>query len=238
MYSGYLTWVFLGMVLVLSTLAVVLASLSRKLIGKGLIVASIVAFFLPDVLAAAKIVSMIVTHTYHAAQELDRWFSVMSLVYRSGVACLALFIFSNYIEPRTKLGATRLFFRFSGRIPRSAFWIAICILLPLSALMWIAPYQDPEALIRHVELPGIVFWVLYACFSVLHFWISLALYTKRWHDCSKSGWMSLVIFVPVVGIFWFYGNLGFVRGTDGPNGYGEDPLSNHLVEQTSATGSA
>ena len=93
MYSGYLTWVFLGMVLVLSTLAVVLASLSRKLIGKGLIVASIVAFFLPDVLAAAKIVSMIVTHTYHAAQELDRWFSVMSLVYRSGVACLALFIF-------------------------------------------------------------------------------------------------------------------------------------------------
>jgi uncharacterized membrane protein YhaH (DUF805 family) len=76
----------------------------------------------------------------------------------------------------------------------------------------------------HVGLPIIIFFVLYACCVILNTWMSLAVYAKRWHDCSKSGWMTLILFVPVIGAFWVIGYLGFVRGTDGPNQYGESPF--------------
>jgi uncharacterized membrane protein YhaH (DUF805 family) len=58
----------------------------------------------------------------------------------------------------------------------------------------------------------------------LSVWIALAVYTKRWHDCGKSGWMNLVLLIPIIGPFWFLGYCGFVKGVSGQNQYGADPL--------------
>ena len=60
--------------------------------------------------------------------------------------------------------------------------------------------------------------------TLIFLWPSLAIYTKRWHDRDKSGWWSLIMFVPVVGALWFLIECGFLRGTDGPNRFGNDPL--------------
>lgn len=48
-------------------------------------------------------------------------------------------------------------------------------------------------------------------------WCSLAVQAKRWHDRGKSGWMSLIIFIPLVGPIWSFIELGFLRGTEGSN---------------------
>jgi uncharacterized membrane protein YhaH (DUF805 family) len=55
-------------------------------------------------------------------------------------------------------------------------------------------------------------------------WPSVAIAIKRWHDRGKSGWWMLIFFVPIVGWIWGGIELGFLKGTDGPNEYGPDPL--------------
>ena len=53
---------------------------------------------------------------------------------------------------------------------------------------------------------------------------SFAGQVKRWHDRDKSGWFVLVNFIPFIGTIWALVELGFLRGTMGPNRFGPDPL--------------
>jgi uncharacterized membrane protein YhaH (DUF805 family) len=55
-------------------------------------------------------------------------------------------------------------------------------------------------------------------------WSGLALAAKRWHDRDKSAWWILITFVPVIGGFWALIENGFLKGTEGPNRFGADPL--------------
>ena len=59
-----------------------------------------------------------------------------------------------------------------------------------------------------------------AIISVLFLDPTYALATKRWHDRDKSGWWSLIAFVPVIGGFWMLIELGFLGGSAGGNSYG------------------
>ena len=53
-------------------------------------------------------------------------------------------------------------------------------------------------------------------------WFSLAQGVKRLHDLNKSGWLILLMFIPIVNaIFGLY--MLFADGTVGPNQYGADP---------------
>ncbi len=133
-----------------------------------------------------------------------------------------------------------LYLSFEGRTNRQPFWLG---LLGLTIVAWILefilfavfgasmmPVMDPnatqemaaaaasEAMGKMMVPLGILF--------LLILWPSLAIYTKRWHDRDKSGWWSLIMFVPVIGGIWLLVECGFLRGTDGPNRFGEDPLSN------------
>ncbi len=212
-----------GMYTISGVLAIVLASMVLKLTGKGWLVASVVIDLVTG--TGYRIVNIVLNHTaFSRHDDIYQWYNVLGLGGIFATACFAFFLFSNYVMFRTNLNTKTLFFHFSGRIPRSAFWIAVCILFPLGILAEIAPLQHTHGFMAQLNPPCVIFWILYVCFAILHIWISLALYAKRWHDCDKSGWMTFIIFVPIVGIFWFYGYLGFVRGTDGPNQYGEDPL--------------
>ena len=58
--------------------------------------------------------------------------------------------------------------------------------------------------------------------NVLVLWPAIATSVKRWHDRDKSGWWTLINLIPVVGIIWVIVENGFLRGTVGPNRFGED----------------
>jgi uncharacterized membrane protein YhaH (DUF805 family) len=130
-----------------------------------------------------------------------------------------------------------LFLSFEGRINRQPFWLG---LLAMMIITWILEFvlfaifgvsmipADPSAtpevaaaaamdMMSKMVLPlGIL--------VLITLWPALAIYTKRWHDRDKSGWWSLILFVPLIGAIWFLIECGFLRGTDGPNRFGNDQL--------------
>jgi uncharacterized membrane protein YhaH (DUF805 family) len=121
-------------------------------------------------------------------------------------------------QPYSKPSLKELLFSFSGRIPRRTYWglsIAITVILyvVMFALFGIDEEKEPPTL-------GLVlFFFLFIPFV----WMSLAIGVKRWHDRGKSGWMILVSMIPLVGPIWTFVECGCLRGTMGPNEYGQDP---------------
>lgn len=124
---------------------------------------------------------------------------------------------------------------FSGRINRQPFWLSILALVVLQWVLMLVlgmilgtsmmggmdPNMAPEeaaAMASKAMTPLIIV-------SLLFLYPALAIYTKRWHDRDKSGWWSLIMFVPIIGAIWFLVECGFLRGTEGPNRFGEDPLA-------------
>ncbi|MEI8348864.1 MAG: DUF805 domain-containing protein [Candidatus Omnitrophota bacterium] len=206
-----------------SILAVVLAISIRNFIGKGWLVASTVITLV--VWSGSKIIHLIATLLRYPIAAVANWYGVLNLLGTLGVVCFGLFLFSNWSVSRMKLNVKALLFSFSGRIPRSAFWISLLILSPLNSIFGFIPFITAQA---HGPL-RMALWLVFAGWLVLSIWIAFAIYTKRWHDCSRSGWMSLILLIPIFGALWFVGYLGFVRGTHGHNQYGDDSLDTHTV---------
>lgn len=105
----------------------------------------------------------------------------------------------------------RLLLSFSGRIPRSTFWLTALLLAVVFIILLVAL---ESILGRSASL------VLYPPF----FWAMAALATKRLHDRGKSPLWFLLVLIPVLGPLWLLLELGFLRGTPGENRYGDDPL--------------
>ncbi len=70
---------------------------------------------------------------------------------------------------------------------------------------------------------GSLFLVTQILFGGFGMWTSICLGVKRLHDLDKTGWLWLILLIPLLGIiFWFY--LLFAPGTRGENRFGSDPL--------------
>ena len=69
-------------------------------------------------------------------------------------------------------------------------------------------------------IAGLIVLIMYA----LCVYIQIVLQIKRWHDLGKTGWFVLLGFIPIVGIIAICFLL-FVKGTDGNNNFGNDPLA-------------
>ncbi len=54
---------------------------------------------------------------------------------------------------------------------------------------------------------------------------SIMVQVRRCHDRGRSGWFILCSLIPVAGPIWVLVELGFLRGTEGPNRFGPDPLA-------------
>ena len=132
-----------------------------------------------------------------------------------------------------------LYLSLDGRTNRKPFWLAI---LALMVVTWILefilfaafgvsllpnmdPSADPAAAAAAASAMMAKIMVPLGILTLLMIWPSICLYAKRWHDRDKSGWWSLIIFVPIIGSIWFLVELGFLRGTEGPNRFGPDPLA-------------
>jgi uncharacterized membrane protein YhaH (DUF805 family) len=125
-----------------------------------------------------------------------------------------------------------LFFSFSGRTNRAPWWIGLIVLAVVSSVVTAISIGGAMADLSGVDssdqaaIGAAMGRVLLpaAVIGLVMLWPSLALYTKRWHDRNKSGWWSLIGLIPVIGGLWLLIELGFLRGTAGPNSYGPDPL--------------
>jgi uncharacterized membrane protein YhaH (DUF805 family) len=112
-------------------------------------------------------------------------------------------------------------FATEGRINREPFWI-FNIFLSLAYLLFLystkqysQDYQQQLALL----------------FIGVFIWPSIAVQAKRWHDTGRSAWWILLSFIPFLGpLFSLYMN-GFVKGTEGENRFGPDPLQPQQAEQ-------
>jgi uncharacterized membrane protein YhaH (DUF805 family) len=108
----------------------------------------------------------------------------------------------------------RLFFSLKGRVSRREFWLwGVLALLGMGAL--------GHALLGIAQVPRVE---AERIVSLLLAWPALAVSVKRWHDRDKSGWWVLLNLVPVIGWIWALIANGLLRGTPGPNRFGEDPL--------------
>lgn len=106
---------------------------------------------------------------------------------------------------------TRLF-SFHGRLSHTAFW-------GTSVLVWTAFF----VLLVFLEtlLGRSASLVLYPPM----FWSIASLCVRRLHDRARSAWWLLCALVPIVGPLWLAFELGFRRGTEGENQYGQDPTT-------------
>ena len=181
----------------------------------------LIAFTVINLISALVFRTMHLTAQFmpQISHQIYKWYAVVSLLYPFAYTCLAMFLFANWSKTRMKVNISNLLISYKGRIPRSAFWIASFCIFPIGIVFGFAPFStDVGGPVK------VVLWILYLLYLIPAIWIGFALYTKRWHDCGKSGWMSLAMFIPIIGAIYVICYAGFVKGTAGANLYGEDPL--------------
>ena len=106
-----------------------------------------------------------------------------------------------------------MFFRHDGRLNRKPYIfrsLALCVVQLILNLVAFVSESSVFALVSIVCMIAIVV-------------ASIKLMIRRLHDLDKTGWFSILTFVPFVNIiFGIY--LWVVKGTDGGNRFGPDPL--------------
>jgi uncharacterized membrane protein YhaH (DUF805 family) len=142
---------------------------------------------------------------------------------------------------------SELLFSFSGRLNRKPYWLTtlVLVLIVFVIIALVFGIGGAGLLTGDMSELGVAFLILLLAYIPL-LWIGLAISAKRLHDRNKSAWW-LVLFYLVPGILqgigeyagdvgiiltlagvaisiWALVELGFLRGTVGPNQYGPDPL--------------
>lgn len=107
-----------------------------------------------------------------------------------------------------------LLLSFEGRIGRQTYWMSYLAFIGIGIVLGIASAFLGQA--------GAILIVI---FSLAIIWPALAIQAKRWHDRDKSAWWILIGLLPIIGPIWALVENGFLRGTEGQNRFGPDPLA-------------
>lgn len=119
-----------------------------------------------------------------------------------------------------------LFLSNNGRIGRGKWWMGFVILLIAQLILMAILGSAGMMSVDPVTLqPSSGYWISMLILFAVMIWPSICLYGKRFHDRNKSAWWIMIAFVPIIGAFWLIIECGFLRGTEGPNDYGQDPLA-------------
>jgi len=120
-----------------------------------------------------------------------------------------------------------LFLSLNGRIGRQQFWIGFVGLIIISLILQFimsalgfSTQIDPVT----AQIPD-GFWIGVLAPLIITLWPSICIYGKRYHDRNKSAWWIMIAFIPIIGFIWMIIELGFLKGTEGSNDYGDDPLA-------------
>jgi uncharacterized membrane protein YhaH (DUF805 family) len=107
-------------------------------------------------------------------------------------------------------------FTMTGRMNRAKyFWVMLCLATPTAIIQGIEQRQ-PDSLTE--------VWI---AFAIVILFVSCILticpVVQRWHDLDRPGTCYLLSFIPPLNIVLGLALL-LVKGTKGPNQYGDDPL--------------
>jgi len=102
---------------------------------------------------------------------------------------------------------------FDGRINRSDFWLKG--ILPIFVVLLLITAIDSF----------ITGGVIALLAQIVAIYPSVAIGVKRFHDRNKSGWWVLITLIPIIGSIWYLVECGILKGTEGPNDFGTDPLA-------------
>ncbi len=112
---------------------------------------------------------------------------------------------------------------FEGRIGRQTYWLKYFV--PVVVIYFVLAVVDQFAgLTIGDEMIGQA-GILSSIFSLLWIWFGLAAGAKRCHDRGRSGWFQAIALIPVIGWIWLLVELGFLKGSEGANRFGPDPLA-------------
>lgn len=127
-----------------------------------------------------------------------------------------------------------MFTSLEGRINRQKWWLGLIVLVVaqwvimfiLTMLFGTAMAPDPNADgFGYSSQLSPIGAILMFLVIVPFIWFGICLSGKRWHDRGKSAWWILINLVPIIGGIWALVENGFLKGTEGPNQYGPDPLA-------------
>ena len=134
-----------------------------------------------------------------------------------GALALAWLVSSWILQSRQRMRASQReqkslmshIFTTNGRMNRKIFiWVQICLVIPATIVLLFMLFER-----NAVTIALFVGICILSVFPVV----------QRWHDLNKSGLYYLLGLIPVFNIIPSF-FLFFVKGTDGPNRYGYDPL--------------
>jgi uncharacterized membrane protein YhaH (DUF805 family)/Tol biopolymer transport system component len=108
-----------------------------------------------------------------------------------------------------------------GRTGRQTWWIASIILYVILFMLGFLQFSA-LASNNNSRISSLLLLILELVFVAAYIPVSV----KRLHDLNKSGWYYLIALIPFIGSSILFVQLGFIKGTDGSNQYGDDPLNN------------
>lgn len=113
---------------------------------------------------------------------------------------------------------------FEGRIGRGTYWLKFFV--PYLVITIVLNIIDMAAGLSIDDgMGGGGIGILSSIFALIGIWFSLAVGAKRCHDRGRSGWFQAIALIPIIGAIWLLIELGFLKGTEGENRFGPDPLA-------------
>ena len=114
------------------------------------------------------------------------------------------------------LQVLRNYANFSGRARRSEYWMfALFNMLFAIGLMLLDNLLG-------IAIEDIGYGPLYGLYTLFVLIPGLAVMVRRLHDVGKSGWMALILLIPIIGAIWLL-VLMVSDSQPGENKWGENP---------------
>jgi len=125
-------------------------------------------------------------------------------------------------------------FSFQGRITGGEY--ALVSIVSFAAMLMVRYFLPTVAIAWSLQAAGVpedtAISIGMAAFLLLIplLWIYFAAAVKREHDRGRSGWWSLLLFIPLANFFVWLIDLVFGEGEYGRNEYGPDPRGREHVK--------
>ncbi len=128
-------------------------------------------------------------------------------------------------------------FSYSGRIGRRDYWIGFAIIFAILIVLF-SFFSAYFSSTGGDSTDRVFTYLLFTLFLWVHFSVTV----KRLHDLNRPTWhyifygllplfLMMMVIYPTLSFIgfaiwlWTKYRLGFIRGTEGPNDYGPDPLA-------------
>jgi uncharacterized membrane protein YhaH (DUF805 family) len=109
----------------------------------------------------------------------------------------------------------KFYFSLEGRVNRKQWWL--WLVLPGTVISILLGFVDMATGNFNPEAGIGLFSGVFGLLSLIP---AIIVHIKRFHDRDKSGWWVLIVLIPIIGAIWLLIELGFLKGTPGPNQFG------------------